>query len=184
MNQLSRKTISALFLFIFFTTTGFTFVFPAWQTFREAKAEYKTGNTLFAILSFRHLLAEYPHSNLSIKAQFALGECLFETNASQEAYQVIQLYTRLYPQQKNIILAKIYMLKILSLSTTRSDQEVLKSRTAALKKQLYDKPFFIAYRDYKRRLLTSPLGHKFELREYVDSIEVYRNGQLFFKILP
>lgn len=182
MKKIPLNIITLTLIAVFFSTTGFSFILPSVKTFYEARSEYRSGDIHFAVISLREIIYDYPHSRMVTKAQFSLAECYFDMSAYKEAFKQFEDYITVYPKQKDTICAKIYMLKILTL--TQPNVKLSEQYTKDVKKELYDKPFFLAYRDYKRRFFKTPFANKLEFREYVDRIEIYRNGQIFYKILP
>ncbi|MFH1776902.1 MAG: hypothetical protein ABH952_05015 [Candidatus Omnitrophota bacterium] len=177
-----KFTLLLTLALIFFTASGFTINFKASKAFKEGKSEYINGNVPYALLNLRYVLYTYPSSVCSKNAEFGLGECYFELLSYQKSFEHFENYLAAYPDDLNNICAKIYILKITS--TSPANLKLFQSYTNKVKKELYDKPFFLAYQDYKGKILITPLGNKFEFREYVNRIEIYKNDQLFYKIIP
>lgn len=153
------------------------------KEYRWAVRDYRRGSTEFALMGFRQVMEKYPDTHWAKQSMFALAEIYFNWNNYSDAANLWIKYIKDYPTSKEALLARIYLILALN-NTGDSKRAIVEQLTEQLKKELFSRPVFLGFSEYKTYLYQSALGNKYELREFIDRIEIYLNEKLFYQILP
>lgn len=155
----------------------------------EASARYdkairhiKANQPDFAFMEFRSILRDFPKSSLREKSIFAMAEYYYNNKMYYDAILNFTGYINDYPDSKANVFAKAYLLKIMEEIKDPAWEEI--RMLEKVKEDFFSKPMFLLFAEYKETSYRSALRNKFKIRYYIDNIEVYRNGQLFVKIIP
>ncbi len=133
----------------------------------------------FAFLEYRALLKDHPESPAAADAAFGLGEYYFEMRNVAESAMAFQRLTVKPTDDVSQVLALTYLLKCAELS---SDEQSIKTYRTQLKKSLASKKFLMLFGEGRKQQWNSPFENRFELKEFVDRMEIYRNGSPFYTI--
>ncbi|MCK4423215.1 MAG: hypothetical protein KAV18_04010, partial [Candidatus Omnitrophica bacterium] len=143
----------------------------------------KKGKNEFGLLKFNKVIEKYPDSPWTRMSIFSAAEIYVGLNCYNDAVKLWIRYMSDYPDNKETILAKIYL--VITMTRMKGASEVEAEQfLEQLKKQIFSKPVFLGFKEYKKYVYKSAVKNKYELREYVDKIEVYLNGEIFYKIVP
>lgn len=153
------------------------------QTAREriAQAEHDVaeGEIDFAFMEYRALLDEYPKDPSAREAAFAIGEYHFKQHNAHEAKRTFEMFDQETAEEIPKLIAQVYLLLCARLLKDDASLQALESH---LKEMLSSKKLFLAFEENRVREWTSPLGNHFELREFVDRLEIILNGTPFYAI--
>ncbi len=154
---------------------------------QSAEAQYREASQMveekkydFAFLAFRSITRDFPKSKYASDALFAVGEYLYSQTANTESISNFSEYVRKYPNSDGTVFAKTYLLKIIEAAQkpTAVEKEIINN----LEKEFFSKPLFLLFSQYKEVSYKSGFANSFAIRYYVDKIEVYKNGQIFYRI--
>lgn len=174
------KKITCILLFLIFSV-GILLADSGGQAeYDEAIQFIKVKQDDFAFLKFREIVRKYPESRFAPDALFATGEYCYDKKMYYEAIENFSAYVKNYPRTDAAVFARTYLLKIIE-ETDRDeiDKEVIEN----LERELFSKPLFLLFSQYKEASYKSPFRNKFTIRYYMDMIEIYKNDELFIKIL-
>jgi len=175
--------------YIILSAIGLMVIFSAQELYAEgfARARYdaairyiKKKQPDFALLEFRSVVRDFPKSPLAQRSVFAIAEYYYDNKMYYDAIKDFTGYVKNYPDSKANVFAKAYLLKIIEEIKDPTREE--KNTFEDIKKEIFSKPLFLLFKEYKETSYKSPSRNKFKIRYYIDNIEVYRNGQLFIKI--
>ena len=180
------KKINYILLF----AVGFIVIFGAQNLYGfDAMAQYnkaikyiKMKQPDFALMEFRGVVRDFPKSVFARKAMFAMAEYYYDNKIYYDAIDNFTLYANNYPKSKASVFAKAYLLKIMGEIDNPSQEET--KAFESIKKELFSKPLFLLFKEYKKTSYKSDSRNKFKIRYYIDNIEVYRNGRLFLALKP
>lgn len=148
--------------------------------YREALQMVEEKKYDFAFFAFRSITRDFPKSKYTSDALFAVGEYFYSQRANAESISSFSEYVRKYPNASGAVFAKTYLLKIIETAEKPSAAE--KKNIDNLEKEFFSKPLFLLFSQYKEVSYKSGLANSFTIRYYVDKIEVYKNGQIFYRI--
>ncbi|MFA4991790.1 MAG: outer membrane protein assembly factor BamD [Candidatus Omnitrophota bacterium] len=134
----------------------------------------------YAFMQFRAIVRDYPGTKYTQRAMFGTGEYFYNSNMHYEAIEAFSDYIRRYPDSDAGIFARAYLLNIAETIARPTEED--KAMVDGMKKEFFSKPVFLLFSEYKEFSYKSVFGNSFEIRYYLDIIEVYRNGQIFIKI--
>lgn len=178
-----KKALFILYLFIFFPLWGLQNVEGDQVTVRErlTQAEHYAaeGETDFAFMEYRALLEEYPNDPSASEAAFAIGEYHFNQHSAREAKQAFEMFHQEGAEEIPELLVQVYLLLCARVLKDDASVQFLESH---LKEMLSSKKLFLAFEENRVQEWTSPLGNRFELREFVDRMEITLNGAPFYSI--
>ena len=126
----------------------------------------------------RSRLKENIKNKERIKINFSIAEYYYKANDLYDAGVAFSDYLTQDHQGIGAFLANVYLYKIAS---NKNDDQKL----AALKKELFKEQFILLFDKFKvQEYLSYSFKNKYEIRYFVDKIEVYLNGELFEQISP
>jgi len=180
------KKINYILLF----AVGFIVIFGAQNLYGfDAMAQYnkavryiKMKQPDFALMEFRGVVRDFPKSVFARKAMFAMAEYCYDNKLYYEAMDNFTEYLNKYPGSKAGVFARAYLLKIMGEINNPSQEETKAFEN--IKKELFSKPLFLLFKEYKETSYKSDSWNKFKIKYYIDNIEVYRNGRLFLTLKP
>lgn len=149
------------------------------QRMTEAKRYLAAGEVDFAFMEFRALLEEDPEGPVARDATFAIGEYHFRQHNDREAKEAFQKFIEVSEEGIPQLIARVYLLQY---AHALEDPSLAQELERRLKEQLSSKKLFLAFEENRVHQWTSPLGNQFELREFVDRMEITQNGVLFYAI--
>jgi hypothetical protein len=185
--QPDMKKINYIFIF----AAGLVVIFSAQElcAIEYARARYdaairyiKNKQPDFALMEFRSVIRDFPKSPLAQRSVFAIAEYCYDNKMYHEAINDFTRYVRSCPDPKAGVFAKAYLLKIIEESNDPTWEE--KKMFDDIKKEIFSKPLFLLFKEYKKTSYQSPSRNRFKIKYYIDNIEVYRNGQLFLTLKP
>jgi len=177
--------INNIILFI----VGLIVIFSSQELYAEgfARARYdaavrhmKNNQPDFALMEFRNVARDFPKSPLAKRSMFAIAEYYYDNKIYYDAIKDFTGYIKNYPGSKEDVFARAYLLKIMREIENPTWEE--KTAFEDIKKELFSKPLFLLFKEYRETSYRSASLNRFKIRYYIDNIEVYRNGQLFIKI--
>src|SRR3990170_3921775 len=148
--------------------------------FSSARNLYRHGQKDSAFFELRRIARQDATPLLTWKAQFGMGEYYFECRAMREAENCFIAYLAdknfSSPKDVSLALAKLYLYKI--------SHPGIESLPEEIAHEFFKEPLFLLFSEYKYRKYTSPLGHKYEVRESPQRVEFYIDGKPFQTLTP
>lgn len=132
-----------------------------------------------AFLELRSQLLAHPEGPQSRRILFALGEYFFQQNLPEMA---AGYFARLNPEPSRgpqDLLAAVYLARAARQTHNESSAAHLED---VLKQTLASKSFFTSSSEARTQQWRSALGSRYELRESVDTWEIFLNGRPFYTI--
>lgn len=173
--------ISYLFIASLFLGPSLSFGEP--EAIREkvsqAEKHVAEGEIDFAFMEYRSLLEEYPETPSAQGAAFAIGEYHFSQHNTREAKEAFERFDLKQAEEIPRLLAQVYLLLCARLL---KDDPTADTLEAHLKEALSSKKLFLTFEENRIQTWGSPLGNRFELREFVDHMEITLNGASFYSI--
>lgn len=152
---------------------------PSNSRYYNAVKEARSGGQAdFVFLELRQYLQDYPDSRHSPEVKFAICDYYFQTKNYRQAIEELKNYILKYPDQKNIVFAQALLYKIVA--DYKNDANLVEK----LKGLFFSKSVFLIFSESEIKSYRSALNNTYKIADYVDRIEVFRNGDLFFKITP
>lgn len=156
---------------------------PADKLYLDARQFIKEGRTDFAFLSLNELLRTYPQYKFAAEAKFAIAEYSFLQKNYNKAVSDLVSFLSTYPQHKAAVFAKAFLYTIVTdkvwLASDKAD-----AVAGQIKEEFFASPAFFVFSEFKEKRLTSLLGNKYVLKEYVDKIDIFANGKLLLSVAP
>lgn len=109
------------------------------------------------------------------KLHFAMAEYYLKLNDLTDAQMALEEHVKGVVVDMTTLLANVYLYK---LANHRRDQ----TRAEFLKKEIFDKKFVLLFEKFKQVHYTSLLGNQYDIRYFVDRIEVLLNGDVLEKV--
>ncbi len=143
--------------------------------YRKGIKSARSGNVAFAFMSFYQLLENFPKSQFTEKALFGLGECYYLLFAYKDAYETFTRIIEDDPQSE----AKIFILAY-CLEFARKDGK--KDLAKSIKKEIVtNRQLSLVFSDFKEHIFESIFSYK--AIYFIDKVEIYRDEELFIKVL-
>ena len=140
----------------------------------------KEGKLDFAFLELRDLLQRYPKDSHVPEIEFAVAEYLFLQKNFSEARETFQnCLSKIKHDSTPRFLTQVYLLICLEKMGGRSASNDL---LAQLKKELSSQGLFLAFDDKRTYTWRSLLGTLYTLNEFVDRLEILKNGKPFYTL--
>ena len=108
---------------------------------------------------------------------FAIGEYYFRNKVFYDSRYVFAQCISENPIGINTLLAHIYLYKLAKLQDMHSE-------AGDIAREVLKEQFVLLFNKYKMLKYTSLYGNEYEVRYFVDKIEVFLNGDLFEEIKP
>src|SRR3989338_1599421 len=110
--------------------------------------------------------------------RFAIGEYYFKIHALGEAKKTFSEYLDKNPIGISTFLANVYLYKIALALNKHPDAE-------KIKKEIFNQQFVLLFDQYKTLPLYKSLNkNQYEVRYFVDKIDIFLNGEVFEQIIP
>ncbi len=170
-----KKNDFLILLLIFASLSCSAILDPKYSQIRE---DVKAGQDDFAFLKLKEYAEENPKSPRLREIEFAIGEYYFQVHDYRNAIVQLSDYISKYPDAQNTIFAQAMVYRALDKYT---DEPALTQR---LKEKLFAKPVFLIFTASKNKTYKSILGNTYETVDYVDKIEVFKNGEPIIAIKP
>ncbi|MFH1857947.1 MAG: hypothetical protein ABH845_03480 [Candidatus Omnitrophota bacterium] len=178
-----KKTLFPIWIFLIVSCFCAADMLHADETSRgklaQAKQYVAEGELDFAFMEYRALLQEKPNSEGALEATFAIGEYYFKQRNGREAKEAFEQYLAQAEEEIPRLLADVYLLQCFRLLGELSAFQTLEFQ---LKEMLSSKKLFLAFENERVQTWSSPLGNHFELREFVDRLEITQDGKSFYAI--
>jgi|GEM_PF-1565306 len=152
---------------------------PARERIAQAERYVTEGEIDFAFMEFRALLEEHPEDPSAREATFAIGEYYFKQHSVREAKGAFEKFSEESTEEIPKLIATAYLLQCARLSEDTSSVQALESH---LKEILSSKKIFLAFEENHTQKWNSPLGNHFEVREFVDRMEILLNDVPFCSV--
>ena len=128
-------------------------------------------------ISFRSRLSKKIRPAERMQIEFALAEYYFRVNDVFDARSSFQEFIKNNPVGLSTLLANVYLYKIARMTNTQE-------KTSEIKKEIFKDQFILLFDKYKTLKYTSLYGNTYEVRYFVDKIEIFLNGDIFEQIGP
>lgn len=145
----------------------------------QAEAYVSEGEIDFAFMEYRAFLKEYPKDPLAERAIFAIGEYYFRQRSTREAKEAFERLSTASLEEIPRLLTTVYLLQC---ARTSEDTVTVQALEFHLKEILSSRKLFLAFEENRVQEWISPLGNRFELREFVDRLEIVLNDAPFYTI--
>lgn len=140
--------------------------------------EIRRENADFAFMQLASYLREHPESAHVLDIRFALGEYYFQIRNYNDAIDELQYCIQSHPPDRNAVFAYAILYKIVS--GYQDDPETLQK----LKERFFSKSLFLVFSESKTKSYTSILNNRYDIVDYVDKIEVFKNNEAFLEVRP
>ncbi|MDD5566309.1 MAG: hypothetical protein PHG31_05425 [Candidatus Omnitrophica bacterium] len=173
--RVAAKLIICL-LFPVFISSCATLV-PA-DDFNAFIKEVKKESPDFAFMRLSAYLRDNAESAHAAEIRFALAEYYFQIKNYNNAIDELQYCIEANQKSKIAVFAYVMLYKIISEHQT--DAETLEK----LKEKFFSKSLFLVFSDSKTKSYTSILNNRYDVVDYVDKIEVFKNNEAFLEVRP
>jgi len=148
---------------------------------RLLRAEHylNQGEVDFAFMEFRALLSEAPEGPLAEKARFAIGEYHFLQHNTYQARQAFHQFSQTSESPIPNLIAHAYLLECARFSKDIHHIHVLETYFREI---FLSKKIFLAFEEAHIEEWVSPLGNRFQVQEFVNRMEIIRNGSPFCSV--
>lgn len=149
------------------------------ERYAEAVELVKRHQPEQAFMLLRALIAQQPDHPVAQQARFMLGEYYADTRNRSDALRTLGAYLERPTDSWWEVIATTLVIKL----TPRQPGETgpLPQETA-LKEHLASTQFFLGFRDARTRTIRTPMGHLYLFREFVDHLELERDGMAWYTI--
>jgi len=148
------------------------------KQYDDALEEGRSGNLHFAFMKFKNYLAENPDSIYAKNIKFALAEYYFQVKDYREAINSLVDYITAFRKDESSIFAQAMLYNIL-LEYKKEPQ-----LTEKIKADFFAAPLFLVFSEFKSKYYKSILNNTYEIIDYIDRVEFFKNNELFLKITP
>jgi outer membrane protein assembly factor BamD (BamD/ComL family) len=145
----------------------------------HAKQEVRDKKPDFAFMHLRSLVQTFPTHELARDAQFAIGEYHFDNANYSDASEAFVKYMENPAGTVQDSLALSYLLKC---ARAMNDVEAIDSVEKKLKETTASEPVMLLFEKKKERKWTSAFNHRFAIKEFVDRLEITRDGSQFHTV--
>ena len=150
-----------------------------WDTRLSEARALAQSNIHFAFMEFRRLVREFRNEPVSREAEFAVGEYYYEVNDPADAVKTFYNFVE-KPTGKPIdILALVYLLKT---AEKMPDSNAVPKIEKHLKEALASRQILLIFDKQRQQKWESPFRNNFMFKEFVDRLEITRNGSPFYTI--
>ncbi|MEW6075551.1 MAG: hypothetical protein AB1530_04500 [Candidatus Omnitrophota bacterium] len=175
----TQRVVATLILYVLLSvliSSCATFV-PA-SDFNAFIKEVRKENSDFAFMRLSAYLRDNPESAHANEIRFALAEYYFQIKNYNDAFDELQYCIEANPKDKIAVFAYAMLYKIIS--QYQADPEAL----VRLKEKFFSKSLFLVFSDSKTKSYTSILNNRYDIVDYVDKIEVFKNNEAFLEVRP
>lgn len=141
---------------------------------REARRE----SADFTFMKLRNYLQEYPGSLHSREIRFAISEYYLRVKNHQEAIHSLTGYLNDYQGGEDTIFAQALLYKAMQ---EYKEEPLLMEK---IKENFFAKSLFLTFSASKVKRYKSIFNNTYKVVDYIDSIEIFKNNDLFLKITP
>lgn len=177
----SKISLYLLFFFLTLALSSCASFSNADRLYGQAREFAKEGRNDFAFLSLTELLRETPDYRFAAEAKFAIAEYYFLRGNYTKALRELADFLTSSPDNELAVLAKSFLYNIIT-DLKWVQGEAAEELVEQIKLQFFSNPVFFIFSEFKEKSITSLLGNNYLLKEYVDKIEIYKNGKLFFSV--
>ncbi len=108
---------------------------------------------------------------------FAIGEYYLKNNVYREARLTFESFVNQYPSDERTLLAKVFLYKL----AQKSQKE---EQMSMLQEDIFKEQFILLFEEFKILYYESHFDNEYEIRYYIDKIEVNINGKPFAVVTP
>ncbi|MBI4436873.1 MAG: hypothetical protein HY590_05655 [Candidatus Omnitrophica bacterium] len=145
----------------------------------QAQRHVAEGEIDFAFMEYQALVRDFPEDPLAKEATFAIGEYYFKQHNTREAKSTFEKFIQEPTEGIQDLLAYVYLLQCARFSEHITSAKLLEHR---LKEMFSTTEVFLAFEENRTKEWISPLGNRFQLREFVDRMEITLNDTPFYTI--
>ena len=145
----------------------------------EALRLIKTQQREQAFMLLRALIADSPNHPMTRQARFVLGEYYADTHNRTDALRMFTAYLEHPTDPWWEVIATALTIQ---LTPRRPGETGALPQETALKERLASKQLFLAFRESRTHTVTTPLGHLYRFREFVDHLEIERDGVAWYAL--
>ncbi len=174
------KIVAVFFIAWVFTSVSGAYCDEGAGPYNDALEYIEAEQYDFAMMEFRSVVRNFPESEHARKAVFALGEYFYNRNILREAIKYFSDCVKKYPGTGEQIFARAYLLRIIKdIENYKGEKKHLSEK---IENEFFSEPLFLLFSEYKELTYKSAFHNAFTVHYYVDTIEIYKNGDTFIKI--
>ena len=132
-----------------------------------------------AFMLLRALVADRPDHPVTQEARFILGEYYAETRNRTDALRMFTAYLERPADPWWEVIATAHLIQ---LTPRQAGETGPLPRETALKERLASKQLFLGFRESRTHTVQTPLGHTYRFREFVDHLEIERDGVAWYSL--
>ena len=170
------QKIVSIFICCLCCVTGLVSFAYASGTINNAR-DRSDADDLRMFLKLRSQLQRETRKDKKRPIYFAFGEYHFKIKSFHDAQTIFRKYARDNIDGIDSLLANVYLYKIAQNNGKQEEQEEIKQK-------IFASPFILLFDEYKTINYISVFGNEYEVRYFVDKIEVFLNGEIFEQINP
>jgi len=184
--KITRVLTTSISIGLCFILSSCATVSQSAQYYRQAYQQAKRKNYDTAFLKLRALLLNDPRSPYAPRAKFSTGEYYYDKEDYADAILTFYEYINEYPEDSGRVFAELIIYKISTeIKTNKYLQFKERDLIEKIEKKIFSKPmFFLFFDKEKSYTFRSAFGNVYTALEYVDKVEVRRNGDYFLEISP
>lgn len=171
-----RTTTNFLIVALACNIFGCASIPVAEKEYRQIIKDTETENIDFSFMKLRQYLNKNPDSPYIKDIRFAIAEYYFQIKDYRDAVNELTRYTSDYRDDKNTIFAYILLYKIML--EYKTEPQLLEK----IKEKFFSKSLLLIFADSKIAQYKSVLNNAYKIVEHIDSIEVFRNNELFLMV--
>ena len=171
MKKVAKLTIIALSMLL-----GLSCASTTNDLYQDAKEDIELRSYDFAFMKLKQYLRKNPNSAHAAEVKFAIIEYYFETRNYRLAIEDLTKYITGYPKEKNTVFAQAILYRIIS------DYDEESPLLEKMRETFFSKSIFLIFSDSKTKSYTSLFDNDYEIVDYVDKIEIFKNKELLFEI--
>jgi len=156
------------------------------QHYRQATSYAKAKNYDAAFMRLKTLLNSDQHSPYAPKAAFAVGEYYYQSNDYLDAIIAFRKYITAYPEDEGVVFAELMIYKMATqLNPNKNIPFNERYFLSSIRKKMFDRPVFFIFTENKESFsYSSAFGNAYLAFDYVDKIQITRNGDVLFELSP
>ena len=165
-----------ILLVAFFSFISVSYASGDKALYYEGISYAKRGSLDFAFMLFDELTREFSSSAFFEDALFAKGEYYFSICDYNDAYSVFKKIAASKELSKRKLFSYVYLFKLSQM--LNKDEDI---RNQYIKSILTFRQITLLFRDSREITYSSPLQKKYRAVYFIDHVEVYIDGEKFFK---
>ncbi|MFC1753373.1 tol-pal system YbgF family protein [Thermoproteota archaeon] len=148
----------------------------------QVRSAVSRGNYDSAFLILRSIVNNKPNSQYAAMASFAVAEYYLMKKAYVECRYALKRYLDNYPDDKGVVFAEAMLYELSADKKNSSNAQELLDR---IRERVFSKPtFFLFSSKSKRFSYWSVFDNNYTAVDYMDRVEILRNGKVYSKIAP